>query len=103
MGKGVKGGQGSGGGGVCYLWYSIWFLGQDVNWDIVLSPAPVAVLSFFLNFILLCFSLSNVFYVYGVVNYFISGINHTPKQKKTKITGDKKLTSTSCTVKVYCY
>ena len=28
-----------------YLWfYSIWFLGQDVSWDIVLSPAPVAIL-----------------------------------------------------------
>ena len=27
-----------------YLWfYSIWFLAQDINWDIVLSPAPVVI------------------------------------------------------------
>ena len=32
------------GGGVRYLWfYSIWFLAQDINWDIVLSPAPVVI------------------------------------------------------------
>ena len=49
MGKGVKGGEGSVGGG-CYLWYSIWFLGQDINWDIVLSPAPVAIFNFFRKF-----------------------------------------------------
>ena len=47
--------------GVCYLWYSIWFLGQDINWYIALSPAPVAI---FIYFILLtepevnnCFSI----------------------------------------------
>ena len=53
-----------GGGVFCNLWYSIWFLGQDINWDIVLSPAPVAMFNFFLNFILLCFSFSNVFYIF---------------------------------------
>ena len=38
------GGGGGGGGGVRYLWfYSIWFLAQDINWDIVLSPAPVVI------------------------------------------------------------
>ena len=39
MRKGAKGG-----GGVRYLWIC---LGQDINWDIVLSPAPVAILIFF--------------------------------------------------------
>ena len=43
-------------GGFCYLWflyyyyhyYSIWFLGHDINWDIVLSPAPVSILIYFI-------------------------------------------------------
>ena len=46
-------------GGLRYLWYFIWFLGEDINWDIVLSPAPVAI------FILFCFSLSNLFYIFN--------------------------------------
>ena len=50
-----------GGVGVCYLWYSIWFLGQDINWYIALSPAPVAI---FIYFILLYFV-----FLYGT--YFI--------------------------------
>ena len=27
--------------------YSIWFLGQGIKWDIVLSPAPVAAFIYF--------------------------------------------------------
>ena len=45
-GEGGKGSLriGGGGGGGRYLrFYSIWFLAQDINWDIVLSPAPVAI------------------------------------------------------------
>ena len=38
------------GGGVYYLWYSIWFWGQDIIWDIVLSPAPVALFIYFIFF-----------------------------------------------------
>ena len=36
------------GGGVCYLWYPIWFVGQDINWYIALSPTPVAILIYFI-------------------------------------------------------
>ena len=50
-----------GGGGVCYLWYSIWLLGQDINWYIALSPAPVAI---FIYFILL-------YFVFLYLTYFI--------------------------------
>ena len=41
-----------------YISYSIWFLGQDINWDIVLSPAPAVL---FIYFILLFFCLSNIY------------------------------------------
>ena len=42
------------------IFYFIWLLGQDINWYIVLSPAPVAI---FIYFLLLCFSFANVFYI----------------------------------------
>ena len=38
--------MGWGGGSVIlFYYYFCWFLGKDVNWDIVLSPAPVAILA----------------------------------------------------------
>ena len=43
------------------LWYSIWFLGQDINWYIALSPAPVAI---FIYCILL-------YFVFLYLTYFI--------------------------------
>ena len=45
---------------IIIIYYFIWFLGQDINWDIVLFPAPVAI---FIYFILLYISLSNEFYI----------------------------------------
>ena len=61
MGKGAKGGLGwDGGRRVRYLWIHFICLGQDINWDIVLSPAPVAILILFIfilfYFILLIYS-----------------------------------------------
>ena len=38
-------GKGANGGSAIYGFV----LGQDINWDIVLSPAPVAILIFFLH------------------------------------------------------
>ena len=36
-----------GSGGFHYLWfYSIWFLGQDISWDNILSPALVAIFTY---------------------------------------------------------
>ena len=46
MGKGARGGQI--GMGVLYLWIYFIYLGQDINWDIVLSPAPVAIFILFI-------------------------------------------------------
>ena len=40
------------GWGVRYLWICFICLGQDISWDIVLSPAPVAIL---ISFILILF------------------------------------------------
>ena len=75
MGKGAKGGlDWDGGGGVRYLWIYFICLGQDINWGIVLSPAPVAILILFI--FILCyvmlfyfilfylFILPNVFYIF---------------------------------------
>ena len=50
MGKGANGGLDWGGGGVRYLWICFICLGQDINWDIVLSPAPVGILILFIFF-----------------------------------------------------
>ena len=47
MGKGAKGGL-DWDGGVRYLCICFICLGQDINWDIVLSPAPVAILILFI-------------------------------------------------------
>ena len=42
--SGVPFNVGAGAVGFHYLWfYSIWFLGQDISWDNVLSPSPVAI------------------------------------------------------------
>ena len=30
---------------ILFYYYSSWFLGKDVNWDIVMFPAPVAILA----------------------------------------------------------
>ena len=54
-----------GGGGNPLLWfYSIWLSGQDINWDIVLSPAPVAIFVYSFIYFILLFSPSNLFYIY---------------------------------------
>ena len=55
MGKGAKDGL-DWDEGVHYLWIYFICLGQDINWDIVLSPAPVAILILFV-FILFHFIL----------------------------------------------
>ena len=72
---------GGGGGGVVgfhlmlgqwgfhYLWfYSIWFLGQDISWDNVLSPSPVAI---FIYVNLPFFSLTKVFYILFMYIFFM--------------------------------
>ena len=50
MGEGANGGLDwdGGGGGVRYLWICFICLGQDINWDVVLSPAAVAILILFI-------------------------------------------------------
>ena len=55
-GRGAKVGRGS-----SYLWYSIWFLGQDIYWHMVLSLASVAI---FIYFILLSFVFLYLTYFY---------------------------------------
>ena len=46
-----------------FSYYYIWLLGEDINWEIVPSPAPVVTFISF-HFILLCFPLSNLFYIF---------------------------------------
>ena len=69
MGKRAKGGlDWDGVGGVRYLWIYFICLGQDINWDIVLSPAPVAIsiLSILISFhfILLIYSTQHILYLH---------------------------------------
>ena len=72
MRKGAKGGlDRDGGGGVRYLWIYFICLGQDINWDIVLSPAPVAILILFI-FILFYFVLFYFILFYLYLSYFVS-------------------------------
>ena len=55
--------------GFHYLWfYSIWFLGQDISWDNVLSPSPVAI---FIYVNLPFFSLTEVFYILFMYIFFM--------------------------------
>ena len=55
--------------GFLYLWfYSIWFLGQDISWDNVLSPSPVAI---FIYVNLPFFSLIKVFYILFMYIFFM--------------------------------
>ena len=73
-------GEGGGGGSVIlFYYYSIRFLGQDINWDIILSSAPVAI---FIYFTLICFSLSNVFYIFM---YILTDNNDATKSIKLKL------------------
>ena len=55
-----------GGGGGAVIFVLLLFhlvIGEDINWEIVPSPAPVVTFISF-HFILLCFPLSNVFYIF---------------------------------------
>lgn len=64
-----------------FLWfYSIWFLAQDINWDIVF-PAPVAIL--FIYFILLFFS--NVFYIFFKMYILIDNTQRIQESEKLKL------------------
>ena len=49
------------GWGVHYLWIYFIYLGQDINWDIVLSPTPVEILILFIYL-----------FIYFILFYFIS-------------------------------
>ena len=67
--SGVPFNVGAGAVGFHYLWfYSIWFLGQDISWDNVLSPAPVAI---FIYVNLPFFSLTKVFYILFMYIFFM--------------------------------
>ena len=67
--SGVSFNVGAGAVGFHYLWfYSIWFLGQDISWDNVLSPSPVAI---FIYVNLPFFSLTEVFYILFMYIFFM--------------------------------
>ena len=70
---------GEGGSVIVYYYYSSRFLGQDINWDIILSSAPVAI---FIYFPLICFSLSNVFYIF---TYILTDNNDATKSIKLNL------------------
>ena len=53
--------------GALLFMFFIWFLGQDINLDVVLSLAPVAILIYFILFYFTLFSLSNVFYIFSYI------------------------------------
>ena len=92
MGKGVKGGQGSGGrGGGSVINYGIPFgsLGKVSTGTLSCLLLQLQYLIFLKNFSLLCFSLSNVFYIFicMLLLIILSQVIIIPKNKrKTKIT-----------------
>ena len=53
--------------GALLFMFFIWFLGQDINLDVVLSLASVAILIYFILFYFTLFSLSNVFYIFSYI------------------------------------
>ena len=64
---------------ILFYYYSIRLLGQDINWDIILSSAPVAI---FIYLTLICLSLSNVFYIF---RYILTDNNDATKSIKFKL------------------
>ena len=92
MGKGVKGGHGSrgvrGGGSVIYgIPFGSW--GKISTGTLSCLLLHLQYLIFLENFILLCFSLSNVFYIFicMLLLIILSQVIIIPKNKrKTKIT-----------------
>ena len=85
MGKGVKGGQGSGGVGVSVIYgipFGSW--GKISTGTLSCLLLQLQYLIFLKNFILLCFSLSSVFYIFicMLLLIILSQVLIIPQNKK---------------------